>query len=59
VCWGLGDSSFSKEPLQPWKRSFHMEQRMQVNIKMPGPAGINENTDVYVEPSILVDPQIL
>jgi len=41
VCWGLDDSSFWTKPLQPWKRSFHKEKRMQGNIKMPVSAGIN------------------
>jgi len=48
VCWGLDDSSFWTKPLQSWKRSFHKEQRMQVN--MPVPVGINEDTDASVEP---------
>ena len=57
--WGSDDSSSWAKPLQPWKRSFRMEQRMQGNIKTPVPADINEETDAYVEPNILVDPQIL
>ena len=42
VCWGLDNSSSWTKPLQP--------QRMQGNIKMPVPAGINEDTDASVEP---------
>jgi len=49
-CWGLHDSSFWTKPLKPWKRSFHKEKRMQGNIKMSVPAGINEDTDASVEP---------
>jgi len=50
VCCDIDDSSFWTKSLQPWKRSFHKEQRMQGNIKMPVPAGINEDTDAFAEP---------
>jgi len=50
VCCDIDDSSFWTKSLQPWKRSFHKEQRMQGNIKMPVPVGINKDTDASVEP---------
>jgi len=55
VCWGLDDSS-SSPALE--KILLHGTEDAG-NIKMPVSAGRYEDTDVYVEPSILVDPQIL
>jgi len=41
---------FNKTWRGGFQGTFHREQEIQGNIKMPVPAGLNEDTDAAVEP---------